>query len=665
VTPFLGVGVAGLLLALVSPSYSAPALLLAAAVLAAIAVAVVVLPWSRWPVGWQAAPAMAFYAVVALLEYAAGQHAEFVFLTALPVIWLALFHSRRLLVLGLVLLAVTVFGAPLLWPGGHRVTGWAIPAMAFVLSSFSGLAFQHLVMRARSAATEAAAVARQAQAHHDLLTAYFDIAACLLLVLDRSGRITLINRYAEELLGYRASDVLGRTLWHAGREPEAAKAAFEKVLAGQRQVRYEGDSFTRTGKRRRIVWTATGLVNEAGEVTHAVCIGMDVTEQRTTRRLSANVLAATTEQMIVATDGRGTFTVFNVGAERLLGYPAEEVIGVLTTELIHVPEELAALAKEVGFPSFREMLAHTPPSDLVNTREWTLVRKDGSRFPATMTVSTMLDDGEVVGYVLVARDLTAERRAATVTLEALRRERQAADRLRELDRLKGDFVAMVSHDLRTPLTSIMGNTELLLDGDAGEIDAIQRRFLAAVDRNARRLDSLVGDLLLLSRIESGTLQTQRTTVSMAEVVAGALEALAGQRAADVNLEVDMPGEQVLVCGDRGQLERFATNLVGNALKFTPPGGRVTVSLRAEPEHALLVVSDTGIGIPADELPHVFDRFFRSSRSERDKTQSTGLGLTIAKSIVDNHEGTISAHASPSGGMTFTASLPRITTEARR
>jgi hypothetical protein len=366
--------------------------------------------------------------------------------------------------------------------------------------------------------------------------------------------------------------------------------------------------------------------------------------------------------MIAATDIDATFTVFNVGAERLLGYSADELIGRHTVELIHVPEELQAAAQEAGFDTPAEMFRHTPPAALVVTREWTLVRKDGSHVPVMMTVNTMLDRGEPIGYVLVARDITADRAAAAAKEQALQHERQAADRLRELDEVKSDFVATVSHDLRTPLTSIVGNTELLLDGDAGELGGLQHRLLESVDRNARRLNTLVGDLLMLSRIESGTLRMQSRDVSVREVVDGTLEAVAGQRAADVALDVELPAEPVLVRGDPDQLERVIINLVSNALKFTPPGGRVGITVAEAPEQVRLSVSDTGIGIPEAELPHIFDRFFRSSRSQQKRRPGSGLGLTIAKSIVEQHGGSIEAGANPTGGTTFSVTLPRLVTD---
>jgi hypothetical protein len=347
----------------------------------------------------------------------------------------------------------------------------------------------------------------------------------------------------------------------------------------------------------------------------------------------------------------------------MLGYAAEEVLGN-NVAMFHAPEEVAALMRKLGFDSFQELLAHpATATGEVAAREWTLVRKDGSRFPAAMTVTPMQDEGELVGFVMVGRDVTVEKQIAAAREEALQHEREVARRLRELDQAKSDFVATVSHDLRTPLTSITGNTELLLDGDAGELAAMQRQLLEAVDRNARRLDTLVGDLLLLSRIESGTLRLQLRDVTAQDLVEGALEALAAKRAADVRLDVNLPGEPVLLRGDPDQLERVLINLISNALKFTAPGGRVEIGVASGPERVKLWVSDTGIGIPEAELSQIFDRFFRTSRSQEANRPGTGLGLTIVKSIVEQHRGTIAASANPEGGTTFTVTMPALAVAA--
>jgi len=333
-------------------------------------------------------------------------------------------------------------------------------------------------------------------------------------------------------------------------------------------------------------------------------------------------------------------SVFNAGAERLLGYSAEEAVGWVSPLLWHEPNELAERANSLG-------LAPGPAifraADEIGPQQWTYVRKDGAHVPVELTTSEIRDDaGEAAGFLSVARDVTRERQGVEAMKAALARERAAAARLRELDRVRTDLVATVSHELRTPLTSILGNVELLADGDAGTLTGPQARLIAAVERNARRLLALIEDLLMLSRIESGTVKINARPVHVRAIVGGALEALHTTRVSrGVELEVDLPTEPLLVLGDQSQLERVLINLVDNGLKFTPPGGQVRVAVDSEGDgFARLVVSDTGVGIPEDEVDSVFEQFFRSTRSQERAAQGTGLGLAITKSIVERHGGRI-------------------------
>jgi PAS domain S-box-containing protein len=387
---------------------------------------------------------------------------------------------------------------------------------------------------------------------------------------------------------------------------------------------------------------------------------MDITEQRRTERMFAHVLAAATEAAIVATDRDGLVTVFNAGAERLLGHCAAEVVGRASPLLWHLPAEVTARGVEQGVPGERLALR---PGPRAGPRSWTFLRKDGSHVPVEVSISEIRDErGEATGYLSVARDVSRERRGLEALRVALARETAAADRLRELDRVRNDLVATVSHELRTPLTSILGNVEVLADGDAGPLTGMQGKLVAAIERNSRRLLTLIEDLLILSRIEAGAVKINARPVALRAIVGGALEALQSVRAGrGVDLEVELPPGPMHVLGDQAQLERVLINLVDNSLKFTPTGGRVRVVVdpgRDEP-FAKVTVADTGIGIPADEVDHIFDRFFRSTRSQERAMQGTGLGLAITKSIVERHGGRIWARSGGERtGTEITCLLPK-------
>jgi signal transduction histidine kinase len=297
-----------------------------------------------------------------------------------------------------------------------------------------------------------------------------------------------------------------------------------------------------------------------------------------------------------------------------------------------------------------------------------VVGPDNIRFYAGAPV--ILDGTHSVGTVCVIdtvpRELTpAQRRAlrslarhASVQLELRRYAQNAgaiADRLRQLDRMKDSFLAAVSHELRTPLSSIRGYLEMLLDD---EFDAeTSRRFLSIMQRNSDRLLRLIDDLLLVARLTEEGVQLDLAEVDLAELahqVTSACRPLADHK--DVKLR-DRTESPVPARGDAKRLSQALNHLVVNAIKFTAPGGEISVSSTSDGEPEL-VITDTGVGIPAADLPHVFDRFFRSAAADSMAAPGPGLGLAIVRSIIDAHHGSIHVHSEPDIGTTVRVTLPR-------
>ncbi|SDQ68883.1 ATP-binding protein [Quadrisphaera sp. DSM 44207] len=260
--------------------------------------------------------------------------------------------------------------------------------------------------------------------------------------------------------------------------------------------------------------------------------------------------------------------------------------------------------------------------------------------------------------VALVRSVAADLGRALVLAGLYRRQQELVEQLRALDRTKSDFLSAVSHELRTPLTSIAGYVELIRDGEAGEVPEDVEAMLAVVDRNTRRLRTLIEDLLALSRIESGAFRVSRADVALGGVAAAAVETLRPAAAA-AGLGVDVEGceQHLLVHGDAGQLEQALRHLLSNAVKFTPPGGRVAVRARAEQGWAVVEVADTGIGVPEAEQAGMFSRFFRASNATRAAIQGTGLGLTIVRSIVEHHDGVLAVTSAEGAGTTVAVRLP--------
>jgi len=241
-------------------------------------------------------------------------------------------------------------------------------------------------------------------------------------------------------------------------------------------------------------------------------------------------------------------------------------------------------------------------------------------------------------------------------VELARAFNQMAASLQESERVQDEFFALVSHELRTPLTSIIGYLELVLDDDE-QLSDDARRFLEVVDRNAKRLLRLVGDMLFVAQVEAGRLSLEHGDVDFDAVAAQAIEA-AQPAAARAGVTLKLSAHPVgQLHGDRDRLGQMLDNLVSNAIKFTPEGGTVRVAVRGGDGVAQLEVADDGMGIPDDEQKHLFERFFRASTATKAAVPGAGLGLTIVKTIVDAHGGRIALASGESSGTVVRVELP--------
>jgi PAS domain S-box-containing protein len=364
-----------------------------------------------------------------------------------------------------------------------------------------------------------------------------------------------------------------------------------------------------------------------------------------------SVIDAVTEQSIIGTDVDGVIRVWNPGAEKLLGLPRADVVRRRSITDFHLPEELEQAG---GGLAALVRAAQEHGSDV---RDWTYLAAGGEELTVSVAVTPRTDDtGAHAGWNFVGTDMTE---------------------VRATERMKDQFVSLISHELRTPLSSILGYLELVLDDPDQPLTDEQRQYLGTVERNAQRLLRLVGDLLFTAQVDAGRFSLQPEDVDLAAVVRAAEEtARVTAATAGVELVVDVPAGGLSVRGDAVRLGQACDNLVSNAVKFTPRGGRVTLSLRAAwrtpdgavvPEEqpdadavpvARLAVSDTGFGIPAGEQAQLFARFFRASTARRNAVPGVGLGLAITKAITAAHGGTLELDSAEGQGTTFTLTLPR-------
>ena len=330
---------------------------------------------------------------------------------------------------------------------------------------------------------------------------------------------------------------------------------------------------------------------------------------------------------IMVTDVDLRIVTFNSGAEAITGLAAEQVIGRRLPDIFGV--EIAAPDSPLG----RVMAG----SERVPPQETIIHVPSGVRDILQGTVALHDVRGHLFGYLLSLADIT---------------------RLKEVDRLKTDIVANVSHELRTPLASIKAYAELLLDNVEGDDHQLRHQFLTIIDQQTDRLSQLIGDLLDLSRLEAGRFEVRKTVIDLGELLSNVLSLLDVQRRnREVSIRVKVPDDLPDLVADADMVTIILRNLLTNAIKFSHPGGEVLVALHNSREHLEIEVADHGIGIPADAIPHLFQKFYRVQSASETGIEGTGLGLVLAKQAVEAHGGTIEVESQAGAGTTFTVRLP--------
>lgn len=500
------------------------------------------------------------------------------------------------------------------------------------------------------ARTQRALVAHADQFH--TLLEHTPIGVCL---VDADLVLRELNPVARAAIGNVAGGVLGRGLveiMHSLYEGPRA----EEIVRGFRRTLETGQPFIEPERAERRIdrdrtehyaWRLDRIRLSDGRFG-VVCYFRNVGAQVEARQLieqSRDALRESEQRLrlivegardfaIILLDAEGRITRWNSGARNLLGYDSEEVIG-RHEGLIFTPEDRADFAPQ------QEITRALDDGRAINER-WH-VRKDGSRFWGSGLLMTLRrSDERPSGFVKIMQDRTAAR--------------LAEERLRETDRRKDEFIAMLAHELRNPLAPIT-NAVRLLQRDPSD-NPVQQEARTIIERQVRRLARLVDDLLDISRITTGRVRLQRARIDMRAVIERAVESIRPSiEQQRHSLECEVSQEPIWVCADAVRLEQVVVNLLSNAAKYTEPGGRIELGLRREGEQAVVTVRDTGIGIEPALLPHVFDLFTQAERTMARSYGGLGIGLALVRRLVQMHGGTITAHSTVGEGSEFIVRLP--------
>ncbi|MYM66686.1 PAS domain S-box protein [Pseudoduganella sp. FT55W] len=514
------------------------------------------------------------------------------------------------------------------------------------------------------------------------LAAIVDSSADAIIGKDMQGRITSWNRGAERLFGHSAAQALGHTVGellvpvHLQYEE---RDILRRLKAGETVPDVETQRLHRDGHLVD-VWVAVAPVRHPdGSVIGAAKTVRDITERkaaelrvraanarledtvaqrtaqlRDTNLMLSNVLDAATGVAIIACAVDGSITVFNRGAERMLGYHAESMLRGATPMRFHDPGEVAAYAAELSEREGRlvgpfEALVLAAERAGAETREWTYIRQDGSRLTVSLIVTAMYGaQGELSGYLGVAMDIT-QRHELLSSLERAKEEALAASAA------KSNFLANMSHEIRTPLNAVLGMLQLV---QATPLAPRQRDCLAKAGSAARALLQLLNDVLDYSKIEVGKLQLDPhpfDSDAMLRDLAVVLGGNQGGKPVELIFDLDPQLPAVLI-GDRLRLQQILINLAGNALKFTERG-EVSVCLRVQAcsEGRLrlrVAVTDTGIGISPAQQAGIFDGFTQAEASISRRYGGTGLGLVISRRLLGLMGSSLQLDSTPGQGSCF-------------
>jgi PAS domain S-box-containing protein len=374
-----------------------------------------------------------------------------------------------------------------------------------------------------------------------------------------------------------------------------------------------------------LVLRRTARMNEANHLLRAEAAERILARQAAERLARQNelILNAAAEG-IYGVDAHGYTTFANPAAAAMLGYAADDLPGR--------PYEATLLSRAGGEDSIRAALLSGQTRTVADAA---FRRADGTRFPVEFACTPIVEENHIAGAVITFRDVTERR---------------------EVDRMKDEFISVVSHELRTPLTAIRGSLGLLAAGKAGDIPQRGQRMLEIAVQNTDRLIRLINDILDIERIESGKVAMEPGPVNAAEMAHGAAEVmlLMAERA---GVELYVWAEPLQLVADADRLLQVLTNLISNAVKFSPAGTAVEVTVEPVDGVALFRVVDHGRGIPADRLESIFERFQQVDSSDSRQKGGTGLGLAICRSIVGQHGGRIWAESVPGEGSTFSFTLP--------
>lgn len=484
------------------------------------------------------------------------------------------------------------------------------------------------------------------------------------IATDIKGNITLINAAAEELTGWKKEEAIGRLLEEVfcivdEKNRTHCANPVREVLEKGHVVELVNHTIliAKDGTEKILADSAAPITDSKSVISGVVLVFRDVTEQKLVQDKIARAAKDwqdtfdSISDMVFILDKESRVVKVNKAMLKALNVRAEDMLGKKCYEIVH----------KKGSPWPNCPHQKTIIDKKAHTEE---VEDPGLGLPLLVTTSPILDEtGELVGSIHISKDISdIKRREQEINKAKEELERKNAQ-LRKLDILKNEFVSTVSHELRTPLTIMKEGVSIVLDRITGDLSEKQEKTLSMVYSNINRLAKLINDLLDISKIEAGRMELKKGLTD----ISGLIKDTCAKFKPELDkkrqeLVVEAPQEALSIYVDHDKMIQVITNLVSNAMKYTPEKGKIAVAVTNLKEEVEISVSDNGIGIVKEDMPRVFEKFQQFSREPGAGIKGTGLGLAITKQLVEMHQGRISVESEPRKGTTFTVIIPKMDSE---